>query len=135
MRKRAFPRSGDRGCRICRRRGRQLGWDGDRRGPSSVITIATALPDPDTPQRFPGSSGFASLRGIGFPFVCLVRVEVIVGTADISWRGSDFEHRRAFNSFECGDVPSLDLAIEAVGYVAVEVANSVGMEIDGGLHP
>ena len=31
-----------------------------------------------------------------------------------------FEHRRAFNSFECGDVPFLHLAMKAGGYVAVE---------------
>ena len=36
-----------------------------------------------------------------------------------------FERRRAFNSFECGDVPSLHLAMEAVGYVAVEIATAL----------
>ena len=63
------------------------------------------------------------------------RSPMIVGTVGISWRGSDFapkpwfafatfEHRRAFNSFECGNVPFLHLAMSAVGYVAVEITNS-----------
>ena len=30
-------------------------------------------------------------------------------------------------------MPSFDLAIKVVGYVAVDVANPVGMEIDGAL--
>ena len=33
-----------------------------------------------------------------------------------------FERRRAFNSFECGDVPSLHLAMSAGGYLSVETA-------------
>ena len=46
-------------------------------------------------------------------------------------RFTAIEHRCAFNRFECGNVPFLDLAIEpfldlaieAVGYVAVESTN------------
>ena len=32
-------------------------------------------------------------------------------------------HRLAFNSIECGDVPYLHLAMSAGGYVAVEITN------------
>ena len=34
---------------------------------------------------------------------------------------ASFERRRAFNLFECGNMPSLHLAMSAVGYVAVEI--------------
>ena len=69
-----------------------------------------------------------------------------VGTVGISWRGSDFapkpwfafatfEHRRAFNSFECGNVPFLHLAMKAGGYVGVE-KNKPGRDgIRQGSHP
>ena len=58
---------------------------------------------------------------------------VLAGTVGVSWCGSDFdprswfafatfEHRFAFNSFECGNVPFLHLAMKAGGYLSVETA-------------
>ena len=85
MRKRAFPPSGDVGCRICRRRDHQLRSRSQRR---CLIRIRL-----DPFPHLPASPYFAT-----------------------------FEHRRAFNSFECGDVPSLHLAMSAVGYLSVETA-------------
>ena len=49
---------------------------------------------------------------------------VLARTVGVSWCGSafaPFERRSAFNSFECGNVPYLHLAMEPVGYVAVEI--------------
>ena len=46
MRRRAFPPSGDVGWRICRRRENQSRSKWKSTEPSSVITIAMALPDP-----------------------------------------------------------------------------------------
>ena len=85
MRRRAFPPSGDVGCRICRRRDHQLRSRSQRR---CLIRIRL-----DPFPHLPASPYFAT-----------------------------FEHRRAFNSFECGDVPSLHLAMSAIGYLSVETA-------------
>ena len=71
---------------------------------------------------------------------------MLAGTGGLSWCGPDFdlrfwsafapfERRSAFNSFECGNVPSLHLAMSAGGYVAVEITNPGRDGIRQGPHP
>ena len=114
-----------------------------------MITIATALPDPDTPRPFPdipasphsftGSDFHLSVR---FMFV----FEVTARAVGIIWCGSALglwshfaftaiEHRCAFNRLECDNVPSLQIAIIGCRIVAHPTSMSLGDVTDHSMSP